>query len=433
MAVTTFKYASQSDLKNYFNNFGDYDQKTQIFNWVFDSGSFGAIGTDDDYDFYSASNTGNITQLYFDGNEASTGPLTLDNSCALTNDNNFGMEDSSFVSDAGHGLAQGDIIKIGNEYMLVTVVETNTITVSRGHFSTSATDHADDSNIYKFYDSDTMHDNRSQGVTPFYYFYDSELDICILCVDGGDNTSAGSRENNPNEHIIEAGIDFNTFANQQLVNASLELNNLLDARFATPIPKSTQISDSAASGITPEWDPVIIKSTCYLAAANLIRSKDPMSEEAQFYMNMVTNNDGTGLVDKINTGHIKLSFETDNKDSKGSIRQITRSGSMYLIETSGEFSAGHNGYDLLRITCTTGGAYGVAKCKVEYYGSDKLFGQNTTNNIVTGGLDGWSGLGGLGVRFQGSSMTTNDQWEIEVYNEDKTETNTVVRNIQLIR
>ena len=46
MAVTTFKYASQSDLKNYFNNFGDYDQKTQIFNWVFDSGSFGAIGTD---------------------------------------------------------------------------------------------------------------------------------------------------------------------------------------------------------------------------------------------------------------------------------------------------------------------------------------------------------------------------------------------------
>ena len=29
--ATDFKYASQSDLKNYFNRFGDFDQKVQIF------------------------------------------------------------------------------------------------------------------------------------------------------------------------------------------------------------------------------------------------------------------------------------------------------------------------------------------------------------------------------------------------------------------
>ena len=29
--ATTFKYATQSDLKNYFNNFGDFDQKVQIY------------------------------------------------------------------------------------------------------------------------------------------------------------------------------------------------------------------------------------------------------------------------------------------------------------------------------------------------------------------------------------------------------------------
>ena len=29
--ATNFKYASQSDLQNYFNRFGDYDQKVQIF------------------------------------------------------------------------------------------------------------------------------------------------------------------------------------------------------------------------------------------------------------------------------------------------------------------------------------------------------------------------------------------------------------------
>ena len=200
-----------------------------------------------------------------------------------------------------------------------------------------------------------------------------------------------------------------------------------------PLPKSTQIKEGAASGLTPEYDPVIIKCTCYIAAANLIRSKNPMSEEAQFYMNMVTNSEGTGLVDKINAGNIKLSFEIDNKDSQGSIREITRNGSMYLVETAGEFYGGNNGYDLLRITCTTAGAYGVAKCKVEYYGNDKLFGQEEADNIVSGTLDNWGGLNGIQVRFQGSSMTEDDQWEIEVYNEGMEETNSVTRNISLHR
>ena len=158
-----------------------------------------------------------------------------------------------------------------------------------------------------------------------------------------------------------------------------------------------------------------------------------MSEEAQFYMDMVTNAEGTGLVDKINAGHIKLSFEIDNKDSQGSIREITNTGSMYLVETEGEFYGGENGYDLLRITCTTAGVYGAAKCKVEYFGNDKLFGNNTTNNVVTGALDDWKGMQGLSVRFQGNSMAEDDQWEIEVYNEGMEETNTVVRNISLHR
>ena len=100
-------------------------------------------------------------------------------------------------------------------------------------------------------------------------------------------------------------------------------------------------------------------------------------------------------------------------------------GTMQLVESDGEFFGGKNGYDLLRITCTTAGAYGVAKCKVEYYGSDKLFGSESTDNIVTGGLDGWSGLGGLKVRFQGASMSEDDQWEIEVFSGERQITNAI--------
>ena len=329
--ATNFKYASQSDLKNYFNNFGDFDQKTQIYPTL------------------------------------TSGNLHLFRDC--------GYVDTFFVNGEELAAAQ----------------------------STSG---AVDSNGEWFYASAT---NQLE-------YYNSNYSSTTI-----------------NEQVFETGVDFATFIDQQLVNASMELNNLLDARFQMPLPKSTQIKEGSASGLTPEYDPVIIKATCYLAAANLIRSKDPMSEEAQFYMDMLTNAEGTGLVDKLNSGQIKLSFEVDNKDSQGSIREITRSGSMYLIETAGEFYGGHNGYDLLRITCTTAGVYGTAKCKVEYYGSDKLFGQEATNLVVSGGLDDWEGLSGLQVRFQGNSMAEDDQWEIEVYNEGMEETNSVTRNISLHR
>tara|TARA_Y100001938_G_scaffold140086_1_gene207815 strand:- start:8041 stop:9033 length:993 start_codon:yes stop_codon:yes gene_type:complete len=329
--ATNFKYASQSDLKNYFNNFGDFDQKTQIYPTL------------------------------------TSGNLHLFRDC--------GYVDTFFVNGEELAAAQ----------------------------STSG---AVDSNGEWFYASAT---NQLE-------YYNSNYSSTTI-----------------NEQIFETGVDFATFIDQQLVNASMELNNLLDARFQMPLPKSTQIKEGSASGLTPEYDPVIIKATCYLAAANLIRSKDPMSEEAQFYMDMITNAEGTGLVDKLNVGQIKLSFEIDNKDSQGSIREVTRSGSMYLVETEGEFFGGRNGYDLIRITCTTAGAYGTAKCKVEYYGNDKLFGSETTDNIVTGGLDDWGALGGLKVRFQGSSMSENDQWEIEVYSEHLEETNAVTRNISLHR
>lgn len=326
--ATTFKYADQSDLKNYFNNFGDYDSKVQVY------------------------------------------PKSYSLNLVVFQDT--GYADGFFVN---------------------------------GDEKTKVGDTPNSNGEFRYYADDN-----------YIQYFDSTLTTDTVF-----------------EQVYETGVDFETFINQQLVNASLELNNMLDSRFQTPLPKSSQVKEGAASGLTPEYDPVIIKATCYLCAANLIRSKDIMSEEAQYYMDMVTNTDGTGLVDKLNSGHIKLSFEVDNKDSLGSIREITRAGSMYLVETAGEFHSGNNGYDLLRITCTTGGVYGTAKCKVEFFGDSKLFGQETTDNIVTGTLDDWGGLGGLAVRFQGNSMNTNDQWEIEVYNESMEETNTATRSIELHR
>ena len=104
---------------------------------------------------------------------------------------------------------------------------------------------------------------------------------------------------------------------------------------------------------------------------------------------------------------------------------------MDIVETAGEYYG--QKYDLLRITCTTAGAYGVAKVKVEYYGNDKIFGQESSPEFVTGGLQSLSGLGGLLIRFQGASMSEDDLWEIEVNSADRKITNAQSSAIELNR
>jgi hypothetical protein len=139
------------------------------------------------------------------------------------------------------------------------------------------------------------------------------------------------------------------------------------------------------------------------------------------------------MVDRLNAGEFKLAFEVDSKDSKGKVKELTRTGSMYLVETAGQFTGGKDGFDIIRITCTTAGAYGTAKVKVEYFGDKKLFGSSQEDQIITGGLDGLSGLAGLYVRFSGSSMAENDQWEIVCYAEQRELTNSSSSSIGLTR
>ena len=67
----------------------------------------------------------------------------------------------------------------------------------------------------------------------------------------------------------------------------------------------------------------------------------------------------------------------------------------------------------------------------KYYGSDKLFGSNTTDIKVTGGLQHIHG--GWYCRFQGSSMTQNDLWEVEVYSETRKISNAESGAVQLTR
>ena len=234
-----------------------------------------------------------------------------------------------------------------------------------------------------------------------------------------------------NEQVFEAGIDFTTFLEQALVDASLELHNYLDMRYSTPLEKQKQIDiDTAINSATSEYDPIIIKSVCYIAAANLIRAKEGASEEADYYYSLVTNPERTGIIDKLNDGIYKLSHEVDAKDKNGKIAyRVDSNGSMDLVELAGEYRGEH--YDRLKISISTGGNYGTAEFTVSYLSNDQLEGATSGAEKITGGLQHIHN--GLYGRFSGTSAHTSDYWIVEVYGSHRKQTNKSNATIEMTR
>jgi len=233
-----------------------------------------------------------------------------------------------------------------------------------------------------------------------------------------------------NEQVFEAGVDFTSFLEQALVDASLELHNYLDMRYSTPLEKIKQTDiDTASVSIAEEYDPIIIKAVCYIATANLIRAKEGASEEADYYYSLVTNPERTGLIDKLNDGIYKLSHEVDGNDKKGSIRHRSVAGTMDLVELAGEYQG--ELYDLLKVEIEATGAYGVSTFKVHYLSNDQLFGAVSSAEKITGGLQHIHN--GIFGRFQGASATDGDIWEIEVFGRHRKQTNKSNATIEMVR
>ena len=234
-----------------------------------------------------------------------------------------------------------------------------------------------------------------------------------------------------NEQMFEAGLDFSTFLDQSLVDASLELHNYLDRRYSTPLPKNNQIDTGTTiqtDNLIAEYDPIIIKSVCYIAASNLIRAKEGASEEADYYYALVTNPERTGIVDKLNDGLYKLSYEYTNTSKAGKIRASSVNSTMELIEITGEYTGI---YDVLGISVSTSGAYGTAEFTVKHFGNDKLFGETSSAETITGGLQHI--YGGVYGRWEGANALTSDYYEIVVYGSGQKQTNASSGAIEMVR
>ena len=222
------------------------------------------------------------------------------------------------------------------------------------------------------------------------WYYESTLDAAYYY----------NSATNPNDLLMESGEDFATLKTRFLANASKYLDAMLDGN----LPRE-QFKDESGS-----YDYIIVRARALIASAFLIRSHDPTSEVAAALMD-----EAQQLIDSLNSGNSRLSWQTSGDSSKGVIREMSVSGNLKIVDTRGSYTGI---YDKIKIIISNAGAIGTAKYDAYIGNADNLkSNQVVSDRVINGQYQPLAS--GLEIRFSGSAdnsaATINDEWEIEVF------------------
>jgi len=237
------------------------------------------------------------------------------------------------------------------------------------------------------------------------WYYDPNLDTAYYF-----NSSAS-----PVDLLMESGEDWATHKTDILAKASRYFDSYID----NSLPRQVWKNDEGV------YDYIVIRTVAQIGAYFLISAHDPENEDA-----LKLKEEYELVLEKINTGAIKLGFEKTSDSSQGIIREITGAGTLKPVDLRGNYTG--SVYDKIRLQIITGGVIGTATYSVWVAGNDKLGinkgSQVITEQIITGAYQALSS--GLQVRFGASSAvgtagtedniltasgTANDVWEIEVF------------------
>jgi len=240
------------------------------------------------------------------------------------------------------------------------------------------------------------------------WYYDSTTDTVYYY------NSASSPEN----MLMEAGEDNNTFKARMIANASAFFTSKVDAT----LPKEMfTLKDGS-------YDYFIKRTVGLLAASFMIKSYEPESEIAEAMNEEADNN-----IQDLNDGIVKLGFQSSGDMSQGNVSKVSVSGALNIVDTRGDYVGT---YDRIKVKITTAGAIGTAKYSVFAKDSDGLKNNLVVDNTIVNG-DYQSLVGGLQIRFQGSAdssaATLNDEWEVEVMGKHEHTDSAGIRSVKLTR
>ena len=242
------------------------------------------------------------------------------------------------------------------------------------------------------------------------WFYNSTDDVCYY--------ASGST---PLDKLMEAGEDFGDLMTRVTKNASRYFDSRVDGTISRDQWKDRE----------GNYDYLIVRTTALITVSFMMKSHDPMNAMLGKFEEEVDVN-----IALINGGQAKLSHQNTADSSKGSIREVSVSGSVRPVDTRGSWGGT---YDVIKVKIIDAGALGTATYSVWVKGNDKL-GINEGTQVITAEKingDYQSLAGGLQIRFAGSAKdstaSANDEWEIEVWGRGEEVDNPVVRSVKMTR
>tara|TARA_A100001011_G_scaffold384174_2_gene456441 strand:- start:23 stop:994 length:972 start_codon:yes stop_codon:yes gene_type:complete len=240
------------------------------------------------------------------------------------------------------------------------------------------------------------------------WYYDATSDVVYYF-----NSST-----NPQNLLMEAGEDSDTFKSRMISNATEYFNSKVDST----LPREMFVKEDGT------YDYFIKRTVGLFAVSFMIKAYEPESEIAETLLEEAETN----ILD-LNEGRVKLDFQTSGDMSQGEISKVSVSGALNIVDTRGDYSGT---YDKIKVVITNAGAIGTSKYSVYVKDSDSLKSKIVvTDKIINGDYQELSG--GLQIRFSGpadnSSATLHDEWEIEVAGVLEHTDSASVRTIKLTR
>jgi len=230
------------------------------------------------------------------------------------------------------------------------------------------------------------------------WFYDSDTDLLTI------QLGSGEAPQDSDIRLQRSPLDWADAKTEAVGIGHNQVNQFLDVRFPRPLP---EVTDNATGA---NYDQAVVEMCALLACVHLIKSSgsnDWIDLEARVF-----NLDKTGILDRLNEGEIKLSFELTKSDS-GAISTVLIDTATTGFPTDAIGSPTVD-FDVYLIAIDVGGTLeaGTENTVITFTVTDSQGNAVSTTTALTG-LFQYIG-GGMSIRWVYGVYTANDVWSLTV-------------------
>jgi hypothetical protein len=270
------------------------------------------------------------------------------------------------------------------------------------------------------------------GTSNLYYLYNTGY-VSQLYKDGAEQTSVSDTPNANNEFEYDSGQDRLQFYMGGLSTSSMnstvfessqdwdslkttvcnEQSDRIRSYINRPIYKRKK--DTSQGAASRDYDWILVRCNAALAVADLIRSFD--QEKAEEIESRITNDEGSGLLDRLKRGEYALWNETSWRSEGGVITDVAvDSSTTGVIEDVKIDGRPGVDWDDVRVIISTGGTFVAGTSSPVYYSVKVKSGEGISMSTVVNAqkVNGnYQNLAyGASIRFSEGVYTANDQWSV---------------------